>query len=167
MFNEIRTRDHSSKIMGLYGFCLLVAGCLVASSAADSELLRKLEGGVPASTAETKPLQTHLADHPACQKDLSALASRCQLTQEEIKNDFAALMCVQQRSPKQFEAISETCEQVLWTYKNQLTKGGHLIQQVEEVLITDIHSMMSCVVFSFSDLFSSFWCHDKSMGFCR
>ena len=153
--------------MGLYGFCLLVAGCLVASSAADSELLRKLEGGVPASTAETKPLQTHLADHPACQKDLSALASRCQLTQEEIKNDFAALMCVQQRSPEQFEAISETCEQVLWTYKNQLTKGGHLIQQVEEVLITDIHSMMSCVVFSFSDLFSSFWCHDKSMGFCR
>ena len=153
--------------MGLYGFCLLVAGCLVASSVADSELLRKLEGGVPASTAETKPLQTHLADHPACQKDLSALASRCQLTQEEIKNDFAALMCVQQRSPEQFEAISETCEQVLWTYKNQLTKGGHLIQQVEEVLITDIHSMMSCVVFSFSDLFSSFWCHDKSMGFCR
>jgi len=52
-----------------------------------------------------------------------------------MKNDFAALMCVQQRPPEQFEAISETCEQVLWTYKNELTKGGHLIQQVEDVNI--------------------------------
>ncbi len=56
-----------------------------------------------------------------------------QLTPEEMKNDFAALMCVQQRPPEQFEAVTETCEQVLWTYKNELTKGGHLIQQVEEV----------------------------------
>lgn len=121
--------------MAFVKVCLFSLGCLVAHAAADSELINKIQGGNQEQPASPKPLQTHLADHPACQTDLAALATRCHLTQEEIKNDFAALMCVQQRSPEQFEAISETCEQVLWTYKNELTKGGHLIQQVEEVCI--------------------------------
>ncbi len=61
------------------------------------------------------------------------------MSPEEMKNDFAALMCVQQRPPEQFEAVTETCEQVLWAFKNDLTKGGKFIQQVEEVNTYYVH----------------------------
>jgi hypothetical protein len=66
-------------------FYLVVIGCLAAHTSADSELINKL-GGNPAPPASSKPLQTHLADHPACQKDLEALAHRCQLSQVTISS---------------------------------------------------------------------------------
>jgi hypothetical protein len=80
-------------------------------------------------------MQTHLADHPACQKDLSALAPLCKLTADEMKNDFAALVCVQQRPPEQFEAVSETCEQV-----SILPKSYKYLQPGTGVMILKIFS---------------------------
>ena len=126
--------------MGLYSrlptLCL-ISWCTLTLVSGKSELLSRLQNDIPAAVAiepvTSKPLAVHLSEHPACAKDLAALASRCQLTPEEMKNDFAILVCVQQRPPDPFEAITETCEQVLWTFKNQLTKGGKFIQQVEDV----------------------------------
>ena len=114
----------------------LISLCTLALVSGSSELLKRLQNDIPAVAAEpvtSKPLAVHLSEHPACAKDLAALATRCQLSPEEMRNDFAALVCVQQRPPEQFEAITETCEQVLWTFKNELTKGGKFIQQVEDV----------------------------------
>ena len=63
--------------MALVRLCLLSIGCLAAAAAAvDSELINKLQGVREEQAASPKPLQTHLADHPACQKDLAALATR-------------------------------------------------------------------------------------------
>ena len=132
--------------MGLYlrlpALCL-ISLCTLALVSGSSELLKRLQNDIPAVAAEpvtSKPLAVHLSEHPACAKDLAALATRCQLSPEEMRNDFAALVCVQQRPPEQFEAITETCEQVLWTFKNELTKGGKFIQQVEDV------SNSSCIM---------------------
>jgi hypothetical protein len=55
---------------------------------ASSEFLKKLQDE-PQAPAEppvdplvtAKPFQTHLAEHPACKKDLAALATRCQVPQ--------------------------------------------------------------------------------------
>ncbi len=71
-------------------FYLVVIGCLAVHTSADSELINKL-GGNPAPPASSKPLQTHLADHPACQKDLEALAHRCQLSQVTISSTFITI----------------------------------------------------------------------------
>ena len=103
-----------------------------------------------------------LVNHPACQSDILALSKRyfsildqsskfiqfftfsCGLTKDDLQNDFAALACAQDRPPEQFEAISETCEQVLWRFKLNLTTSTVFLNQIDKACSRDRQKLEDC-----------------------
>ncbi len=66
------------------------------------------------------------------------------MTEEDLKNDFAALSCAQDLPPEKFEAISETCEQVLWRFKLNLTQSSIFIHQIEKACSRDMDKVNLC-----------------------
>ena len=76
--------------MSLSRICLIALTCLAVQTLASSEFLKKLQDESPAAAeaaelpVTAKPFQTHLAEHPACKKDLAALASRCQVHERPL-----------------------------------------------------------------------------------
>ena len=68
----------------------------------------------------------------------------CGLTKEDLQNDFAALTCAQDRPPEQFEAISETCEQVLWRFKLNLTTSSVFLHQIDKACSRDREKLEDC-----------------------
>ena len=69
---------------------------------------------------------------------------RCGLSKEEMENDFAALSCAQNLPPEKFNAISETCEQVLWRFKMNLTKSSMFMEQIDKACARDSEKLNSC-----------------------
>ncbi len=61
-----------------------------------------------------------------------------------MQNDFAALTCAQNRPPEKFEAISETCEQVLWGFKFNLTKSKLFLDQIHKACARDTDALGPC-----------------------
>ena len=69
---------------------------------------------------------------------------RCGLSAEEMENDFAALSCAQNLPPEKFSAISETCEQVLWRFKLNLTTSSMFLAQIDKACSRDTEKLNSC-----------------------
>ena len=69
---------------------------------------------------------------------------RCGLSSEEMENDFAALSCAQNLPPEKFSAISETCEQVLWRFKLNLTTSSMFLAQIDKACSRDTEKLNSC-----------------------
>jgi hypothetical protein len=61
-----------------------------------------------------------------------------------MENDFATLSCAQNRPPDKFEAVSETCEQVLWNFKMNLTKSKMFLEQIEKACARDTDRLTGC-----------------------
>lgn len=61
-----------------------------------------------------------------------------------MENDFATLTCAQNLPPDQFEAITETCEQVLWRFKLNLTTSPIFLHQIENACARDADKMHNC-----------------------
>ena len=68
----------------------------------------------------------------------------CGLSKMDLENDFAALTCAQNRPPEQFEAITETCEQVLWVFKLNLTTSPIFLNQIEVECSRDKEMIDNC-----------------------
>ena len=95
--------------------------------------------------SDQKPVKTgKLVNHPACRNDLLALANECRMTQNDFENDFAALTCAQSLPPEKFTAISETCEQVLWRFKLDMTKSPIFLEEIERNCERDQEKLRSC-----------------------
>ena len=62
----------------------------------------------------------------------------------DLENDFAALTCAQNRPPEQFEALTETCEQVLWVFKLNLTTSPIFLNQIEVECSRDKEIIDNC-----------------------
>ena len=62
----------------------------------------------------------------------------------DLENDFAALTCAQNRPPEQFEALTETCEQVLWVFKLNLTTSPIFLNQIEVECSRDKEVIDNC-----------------------
>ena len=70
---------------------------------------------------------------------------RCQITKEDMaENDFAALSCAQNLSPERFKDIPETCEQVLWRFKMNLTESSMFLDQIEKACSRDVEKVNGC-----------------------
>ena len=66
------------------------------------------------------------------------------MTKMDLENDFAALTCAQNRPPEQFEALTETCEQVLWVFKLNLTTSPIFLNQIEVECSRDKEVIDNC-----------------------
>ena len=95
------------------------------------------------STTE-KEIKGHLLNHPACKNDLLALSKYCGLSSQDMEDDFATLTCAQNLPPEKFEAISETCEQVLWRFKLNLTTSPIFLEQIDKACSRDAEFLDSC-----------------------
>ena len=60
------------------------------------------------------------------------------------ENDFAALSCAQNLSPERFKDIPETCEQVLWRFKMNLTESSMFLDQIEKACSRDVEKVNGC-----------------------
>ena len=60
------------------------------------------------------------------------------------ENDFAALSCAQNLSPERFKDIPETCEQVLWRFKMNLTQSSMFLDQIENACSRDVEKVNGC-----------------------
>ena len=60
------------------------------------------------------------------------------------ENDFAALSCAQNLSPERFKDIPETCEQVLWRFKMNLTQSSIFLDQIEKACSRDVEKVNGC-----------------------
>ena len=61
-----------------------------------------------------------------------------------MTNDFVALTCAQSRPLPEYEdAISVTCEQVMWSFKHDLTidKDHQLTQRIQKVAFIFVLSL--------------------------
>ena len=85
-----------------------------------------------------------LINHPACRKDFLALSDECQMAKSDFENDFAALTCAQSLTQEKFEFISETCEQVLWRFKLNMTKSPIFLKQIEKACDRDKDRLKMC-----------------------
>lgn len=85
-----------------------------------------------------------LINHPACKRDLLALTPRCGLKEADMENDLAVLSCAQDRPPDEFQAVSDTCEQVLWRYKFNLTKSDVFVEQIRKICSRDQERLAPC-----------------------
>ena len=79
-----------------------------------------------------------------CYEFLQFWTFSCGLNKDDLQNDFAALACAQDRNPEQFEAISETCEQVLWRFKLNLTTSSVFLNQIDKACLRDREKLEDC-----------------------
>ena len=72
-----------------------------------------------------------LVDRPACKDDLIELHKSCGASRQEMRdNDVIALICAQNTEDN---GLTDTCQQVLWKFKLDLTQGDQFLQRIQKV----------------------------------
>ena len=72
-----------------------------------------------------------LASREECKPDVTVLQTMCSLGASEMENNWALLDCLDKMPPE--KKISEPCENLVWSFKLDVTKSGHILEEAKKV----------------------------------
>ena len=77
------------------------------------------------------PDQQPLASRQECKPDVTVLQTMCGLGASEMENNWVLLDCLDKMPPE--KKISEPCENLIWSFKLDVTKSGHILEEAKKV----------------------------------
>ena len=83
------------------------------------------------SASEKSVPSQPLASREECKPDVVVLQTMCGLGASEMENNWALLDCLDKMPPE--KKISEPCENLVWSFKLNVTKSDHIIEEATKV----------------------------------
>jgi len=77
-----------------------------------------------------------ISEHENCKKDIQVLQNYCEMRDEDLKNNWAVLDCLD--SLPQDKQISPECDNHIWKFKLEVTKQDVFLSQAREICGDDI-----------------------------
>ena len=72
-----------------------------------------------------------LASKEECKPDVAVLQTMCGLGASEMENNWVLLDCLDKMPPE--KKISELCDNLIWSFKLNITKSGHILEEARKV----------------------------------